>query len=99
MKPKPSLSFFPVTGLPLIEPGCDLAALIIEHLGRNGLKPQDGDVVATYADIDALMDAVGFKPATPLKEGIEMIKKAGLSAYEEMEPAIEKAVEAATGGI
>ena len=36
---------------------------------------------------------------TNAKEGIEMIKKAGLSAYEEMEPAIEKAVEAATGGI
>ena len=31
---------------------------------------QDGDVVATYANIDALVDAVGFKPATPLKEGI-----------------------------
>jgi len=45
MKTKPALSLFPVTGLPLIEPGCDLAALIIEHLGRNGLKPQDGDVI------------------------------------------------------
>jgi len=32
---------------------------------------QDGDVVATYANIDALVDAVGFKPATPLKTGIE----------------------------
>ncbi|PCI08950.1 MAG: protein CapI [Gammaproteobacteria bacterium] len=32
---------------------------------------QDGDVVATYADIDALVDAVGFKPATPLQEGIK----------------------------
>ncbi len=46
MKTKPTLSFFPVTGLPLIEPDCDLAPLIVEHLGKNGLKPQDGDVVA-----------------------------------------------------
>ncbi len=32
---------------------------------------QDGDVVATYANIDALVDAVGFKPATPLKDGMQ----------------------------
>lgn len=37
---------------------------------KNMMGMQDGDVVATYANIDALMDAVGFKPATPLKEGI-----------------------------
>ncbi len=37
---------------------------------KNMLGMQDGDVVATYANIDALVDAVGFKPATPLKEGI-----------------------------
>jgi len=38
---------------------------------KNMLGMQDGDVVATYADIDALVDAVGFKPATPLKDGIQ----------------------------
>lgn len=32
---------------------------------------QNGDVVATYANIDALIEAVGFKPATPLKDGIQ----------------------------
>jgi UDP-glucuronate 4-epimerase len=37
---------------------------------KNIMGMQDGDVVATYANIDALVDAVGFKPATPLKEGI-----------------------------
>ena len=37
---------------------------------KNMMGMQDGDVVATYADIDALVDAVGFKPSTPLKEGI-----------------------------
>jgi len=46
MMPTPALSFFPVSGLPLIEPGCDLAALIIQHLGEAGLAPQDGDVLA-----------------------------------------------------
>ena len=45
MMPTPALSFFPITGLPLIEPGCDLAALFIEHLDRAGIEPQDGDVL------------------------------------------------------
>ena len=38
---------------------------------KNMMGMQDGDVVATFADIDALIEAVGFKPATPLSEGIE----------------------------
>ena len=38
---------------------------------KNMMGMQDGDVVATYADIDDLVEAVGFKPDTPLKEGIE----------------------------
>lgn len=38
---------------------------------KNMLGMQDGDVVATYANIDALISAVGFKPSTPLNEGID----------------------------
>jgi len=38
---------------------------------KNMMGMQDGDVVATFADIDALVDAVGFKPETPLKDGIQ----------------------------
>ncbi|VAW69834.1 dTDP-glucose 4,6-dehydratase [hydrothermal vent metagenome] len=38
---------------------------------KNMMGMQDGDVVATYADIDALVEAVGFKPSTPLSEGIQ----------------------------
>ena len=40
---------------------------------KNFMAMQDGDVVATYADIDALIDAVGFKPETPLKDGIQRV--------------------------
>jgi len=43
-------------------------------LGRKAekrlLPMQDGDVPATYADVDDLMRDVGFRPATPIKEGI-----------------------------
>ncbi len=39
---------------------------------RKNLMPiQDGDVPATYADVDDLVRDVGFKPATPLQEGIQ----------------------------
>ena len=37
---------------------------------KNFLPLQPGDVQATYADVDDLMADVGFKPATPIEEGI-----------------------------
>lgn len=47
---------------------------IEEKLGRKAVKNmlplQDGDVPATYADVEDLMREVDFKPATPIKVGI-----------------------------
>ena len=37
---------------------------------RELLPMQPGDVAATYADIDDLVADVGYRPATPLREGI-----------------------------
>jgi UDP-glucuronate 4-epimerase len=37
---------------------------------KNFLPMQAGDVPATYADVDDLMRDVGFRPATPIEEGI-----------------------------
>jgi len=52
----------------------DFIACIEERLGKTAQKRllpmQDGDVPATYADISALQDWVGFRPATPLAEGL-----------------------------
>ena len=42
---------------------------------RNLLPLQPGDVTATYADVDDLMRDVGFKPNTPIEEGIERFVK------------------------
>lgn len=48
--------------------------LVEASLGRkatlNLLPMQPGDVPATYADVDDLGRAVGFRPSTPLEEGI-----------------------------
>ena len=52
----------------------DFIATLEGHLGRkakkNFLPLQAGDVPATFADVDDLMADVGFKPATPIAEGI-----------------------------
>ena len=49
-------------------------ACIEKALGReakkNFLPLQPGDVPKTYADVDALVADVGFKPATPIEDGI-----------------------------
>jgi UDP-glucuronate 4-epimerase len=52
----------------------DYIALIEQALGRKAkielLPAQPGDVGETYADTEALKDATGFQPQTPLEEGI-----------------------------
>jgi UDP-glucuronate 4-epimerase len=50
-------------------------AEIEKALGKEAQKVyldlQPGDVVATYADVDDLINDVGFKPATPIDVGIQ----------------------------
>ncbi len=52
-----------------------LIEIIEENLdkkaNKNKLPMQPGDVKATYADIDDLFHDVGFKPATPIEEGVK----------------------------
>jgi UDP-glucuronate 4-epimerase len=38
---------------------------------RRYLPMQPGDVRRTYADIDALQQAVGFRPSTPIETGVQ----------------------------
>ncbi len=42
-----------------------------EKAKKEFLDMQAGDVRATYADVEDLMHDVGFKPSTPLKDGLE----------------------------
>jgi UDP-glucuronate 4-epimerase len=56
-------------------PLMDFIACIEQSLGQEATKNfmplQDGDVPATYADVQALQDWVDFKPATPIATGIQ----------------------------
>jgi len=52
----------------------EVVRILEETLGKKAVREllpmQPGDVPATYADVDDLMREVGFKPATPIAEGI-----------------------------
>ena len=52
----------------------DYIGCVEQALGRKAqmklLPLQDGDVPATYADVDALRDWVGFTPATDIQDGV-----------------------------
>ena len=52
----------------------DMVAILEELTGRPAVKRfapmQPGDVEETWADVDALEAATGFRPATPLREGL-----------------------------
>jgi UDP-glucuronate 4-epimerase len=52
----------------------EVVALIEAALGRQAVREmlpmQPGDVPETCADVDDLMNAVGFRPATPIAEGV-----------------------------
>jgi len=55
----------------------DFIQTIEKHLGieakKEFLPMQPGDVKATYADIDDLTEATGFKPTTSIDEGIRSL--------------------------
>lgn len=82
-RPDPSTSFAPYR---LFNIGnnspvklMDFIQTIEKSLGKEAEKEflpmQPGDVEATYADVDDLMDYVAFKPATPLEKGIDAFVK------------------------
>ena len=52
----------------------DFVEAIEEALGekaqKNMLPMQPGDVLATYADVDGLATDVGYRPSTPIQEGV-----------------------------
>jgi UDP-glucuronate 4-epimerase len=52
----------------------ELVRLLERELGataeKKELPMQDGDVPATWADVSDLTEAIGFRPATPIAEGV-----------------------------
>ena len=52
----------------------EFVAAIEQAIGKTAeklMRPmQPGDVPATYADVSELQDWTGFKPGTPIREGV-----------------------------
>ncbi len=76
--PEPALSLFRITGLPLIEPGTDLAAEIVVAVRRMNLEVQDGDVFAVAQKIVSKAEnrIVDLQDITPSPGACELAKKA-----------------------
>jgi UDP-glucuronate 4-epimerase len=53
----------------------EVVSLLEQALGKKAIRElmpiQPGDVPATFADVDDLMREVGFKPSTPIAEGVK----------------------------
>ena len=53
----------------------EVVSLLEQTLGKKAIRElmpiQPGDVPATFADVDDLMREVGFKPSTPIAEGVK----------------------------
>lgn len=64
-----------------------LIEILEKSLGRRAIKQlmplQPGDVLATYADIEDLNTAVGFRPDTPIELGVEKFVDWYRAAYQE----------------
>lgn len=78
LKPDPSSSFAPYR---IYNIGNNKPVELLKFIGiieektgkkaiRNFMPIQDGDVPETYADVDALVREVDFKPSTPIEEGV-----------------------------
>lgn len=63
----------------------DFIAAIEKALGKTATKKmlpiQAGDVAATYANIDDLIEQVGYRPSTPIEHGIEQFVSWYLEHY------------------
>ena len=79
MEPDPSSSFAPykIYNIGNNQPAnlMDFVRTIEEAIGKKAIielkEMQQGDVPETYADVDDLINDVGFKPSTPLNVGIK----------------------------
>lgn len=61
---------------------------IYEKALKNMIPMQPGDVPITYAKVDDLMKDVGFKPCTPLEEGLEKFVYWYRSYYRQCRPGL-----------
>lgn len=77
--PVDSLSYFALQGIPLIEPGHDLATIIAEALKASGLDLQAGDILVVAQKIVSKAEGryVNLADVTPSERALEIAKALG----------------------
>ena len=80
MKSKQNITIFPVTGIPLVEPGDDLSGLLISALIDSGIKLQDSDIlIVTHKVVSKaegnLVFLDGIKPSAEATEIARVTEK------------------------
>ncbi|RME34631.1 MAG: coenzyme F420-0:L-glutamate ligase [Gammaproteobacteria bacterium] len=70
----PSLSLYPLPGVPEVSPGADLAGLLIEALANAGLSLEEGDVVCVAQKIVSKAEwrVVDLSTVTPSPRALEL---------------------------
>jgi coenzyme F420-0:L-glutamate ligase / coenzyme F420-1:gamma-L-glutamate ligase len=69
-----TVTYTAVPGIPLIEPGDDLAAILIDHLGRSGIAPRDRDVFIVAQKVVSKAEGryVNLRDVVPSDRAVEL---------------------------
>lgn len=77
-----TVSIFPISGLPLVQPGDNLAELIAQAMDRNGQTLRDGDVIVVAQKVVSKSEGrvVPLNEVTPTHEAARLASETGKDA-------------------
>ena len=78
MLDRPTLQLTPIPGLPLIQPGADLAGLVLQALSTAGIHLSDGDILVLAQKIVSKAEGrlVNLESVTPSPAALELAAQA-----------------------
>ena len=76
------IEIFPIPGIPLVQPGDDVAALVIEAAGAAGLSLETGDILVMAQKIVSKAEGrlVRLADVTPGEEALRLAEETGKDA-------------------
>ena len=72
-----TFEILPIEGLPLFQSGDDLVGALLEHVNKNDLQLQDGDIIAIAQKVISKVEGrlIDLTEVTPRKEAIELAEE------------------------
>ena len=79
MPDRPPLQLTPLTGLPLVEPGDNLAEMVLDALSRSAIRLSDGDILVLAQKIVSKAEGrlVNLESVTPSSQADELAAQTG----------------------